>query len=636
MDQFPTSRVALLVDPPFVLWLLVIAYFLGKRILGLFVREGAASRGESRIFSLLLGLGTLEFVPYALGMSAQLTQKNLWLATGLLSVYAGVEIALTRRNARPKHAAIEPSVEGSREGSRDLFVYGAIVAIALLFSIVLGVAPPSDPDGLFYHLTAPKRWLQSGDLRYLPSLVHTNGPMGGQMLFTWVLGIWSDTSPKLIHFSFGVITLFTIVSLGTRLASRRIGVIAAAVWFLGLNFLGTLGATSLFSVAYVDLNLAAFSLGSVLALLGYLRTRDFGFALVSALCAGLALTTKLTGLFVGGSLTAFLAATCVARKESWSQAFGKTVLFGCVALLPAVPWFMRSWVQTGSPIYLMLPSVFETRDWSPSAGRAFGDFFKYYVWGTGYSSRDWSLEFRKAIRLAALLFVLLTGAVALWRTKSIERRLPLFVFVGVALISIVGTGLYLRYLVPFSGLLLVAILASIPERFFMHRAAQGALVLLLLGNLGLFFKQAFPRPLDAVRVSLGLMSRQEFRQMAFGPADDLWNEVNRRAGKDDQVLLAAGRPAYYVDPYCTITEAYYQERLRMDTWDHYVRDARRDNFVYAIVPLKATLSNPVGPTYPAAENEIPFARRLASEFGAKVGTFGDDELYKLDLSLAAP
>lgn len=630
MEQFPTSRVALLVDPPFVLWLLVIAFFSGRRILSVLIQKDGASRGEQRIFSLLLGLGTLEFVPYVLGMSAQLTPRNLWIVTGLLSAYACVELLLGWKGAR-KGSETDTSGGDRTPLSSDLLVYGAIVGIALLFSVVLGVSPPTDPDGLFYHLTAPKRWLQFGDLRYLPSLVHTNGPMGGQMLFTWAMGIWSDTSTKLIHCAFGVIALFTILNLGTRLGSRRAGVIAASVWFLGLNFLGTLGATSLFSVAYVDLNLAAFSLGSVLAFLGYLRSRDFGLAIVSALCAGLALTTKLTGLFVGGSLTIFLAGSCLASKEPWTQALRKTLIFGCVALLPAVPWFARSWVQTGSPIYLMLPSVFETRDWSSSAGRAFSDFFKYYVWGTGYASRDWSLGFRKGIRLAALLSVLLGGAFVLRRAKTIELRLPIFLFLGVALASIAGTGLYLRYLVPFSGLVFVAAFVSIPERFWVHRAVQVGLVLLLVGNLGLALKQAFPRPSVAVRMALGLETREEFRQYAFGPADDLWNAVNRLAGKDDRVLLAAGRPAYYIDPYCVITEAYYQERLRMDTWEHYVSDAKRDNFAYAIVPLKAELSNPIGPVYSAATNEIPFARRLAAEYGAKVGTFGDDELYRLDV-----
>jgi Dolichyl-phosphate-mannose-protein mannosyltransferase len=629
MQEFPVSRVPLLQDPPFVLWLIVIAFCLGRRALGILDRSATTNRTEAVLFSTALGLGMLSYVPYGLGMVGALSSRNLWIATGLLSLVAvfdvGRFLATRTRNDRP-----------SRDrswGPPDLLVYGGIIGLGLLLSILIGLAPPSDPDGLFYHLTAPKRWLQAGSLRYLPSFVHTNGPMSGQMLFTWVVGIWSDTSTKLVHFAFGVVGLGFLIQMGMRLGSARVGVLAAALWFLGMNFLGTLGATSLFSVAYVDLNLTAFSLAAVHAFLLFVRSRRWSWAVTSALLSGFALTVKLTGLFVGGALTAALFIHLLASKERIPSLVAKCGAFGSLALLPALPWFFRSWSQTGSPIYLMLANVFETRDWSPAAGRAFGDFFKYYVWGGGHSSAHWSLGLRKAVRLGALLFVLAGGGLAIFRIRRVELRIPLFVFICVALASIAGTGLYLRYLVPFSGLLFVVALTLVSEQFFLKRWVQVLVALGLVGNLGLFVKSAFPSLANAVKLSLGIMTREEFMPYAFGPANDLWVAINQNATPRDQVLLAAGRPSYYIDPYTVITEAYYQERLRMDTWEHYVEDVKRDRFALLVVPLRAERSNLIGPAYPAADNEIPFAHRLAQEHGTKLGTFGNDELYRLDPAL---
>lgn len=630
MDQFPTSRLALLTDPLFVLWLLFVAFFVGARVFSLLTKSEEATPLERTLLSLLLGLGLLEYIPFGLGMAEALTPTNLWIASLLLTAYAAFEAARAFRLRRGFPSSQHEGRPWSSRLEPDLWVFVAISGITLLLSVVIAVAPPTDPDGLFYHLTAPKRWLQSGSLRYLPSFVHTNGPMGGQMYFTWAMALWSDTSTKLIHFSFGAISLLSIVAIGLRIGTLRAGIMAAALWLLGLNVLGTLGATTLFSMAYVDLNLAAFSLGSVLALLCSMRSGDYGYAIIAALSAGFALTTKLTGLFVGGSLTAFVAFMSFAERAPLSVTVRKTFTIGVLALLPGVPWFLRSWIQTGSPIYLMLPSVFETKDWSPEAGRAFSDFFKYYVWGTGSSARDWSLALRKGIRLGALGGLLLGFGFWIWRVKRAELRLPLFIFFGVALGSIAGTGLYLRYLVPFSGLVFVVLFARLPERLLAHRIATVAFAALLAVNLAQFLRTVWPSPGLALRVSLGLESREDFLRQGLGERTyELFQEVNTRARKGEVVLLAAGRPSYYMDPYCFITEAYYQERLRMDTWEHYLADVRRDGFSYLIVPLKMDRSNATGPAYAAADNEMPFARRLAAEYGEKIGNFGNDDLYRL-------
>ena len=118
--------------------------------------------------------------------------------------------------------------------------------------------------------------------------------MGVNMLYTLALAVWSDTAAKLIHFVFGVLALAAIVSLGRLLKSVAHGITAASLWFLGLSCVPTLDASRLFSWAYVDLALAAFTLCAVLAWLLWSRSDRHGYLIAAAICAGLAATAKPT------------------------------------------------------------------------------------------------------------------------------------------------------------------------------------------------------------------------------------------------------------------------------------------------------------------------------------------------------
>ena len=626
MDPYhvPVSAHPLLADPPFVLWILLVAAALGRRTLLWFgvARDGNAL--ERSIVGTILGLGYLQYPIYGLGMASLLTPRAVWTVLVVVSLAALPDLIAIARSARGAVALL-------RDWKPSSFVKRGLLVLALpLFAALLGaLTPPTDADGIFYHLTAPKRWLQFGDLRYLPTLVHTNSLMGTQMLYTLAMAVWSDTAAKLIHFAFGVLTLLAVFALGRRLKSAEVGVTAAGVWMLGLYLVPTLDAARLFSYAYVDLALSAQSTAAILAWVLYSRNDERGWGVAAALCGGFALTTKLPGVFLCAALSAAVLLDLLKKKRALSQALISSALFGVIALVPALPWFARSFLQTGSPIYLMLPSVFPTLDWSPEAGAAFGDYFKYYVWGTGYRSLGWSVELRKVVRALALLATLAGVVLAVWRIKQWELRVIVGV-VGVLFLGcIAGTGLYLRYLVPFLPPL-YAVVFALGGDFIVQRAwAQSALLAFIGLNGVMYLWKTVPSVGESALVALGQSSRESFleRQISVMP---LWQYTNENVPRDGRILLAAGRPSYFIEPYCFLTEAYYQARLRMDTWEHFLADVRRDRIEYAIVPDRTEPSAPTGPKYAAAQNEMPFAHQLVAKHGKLLHTVGTDHLYRLE------
>jgi hypothetical protein len=134
---------------------------------------------------------------------------------------------------------------------------------------------------------------------------------------------------------------------------------------------------------------------------------------------------------------------------------------------------------------------------------------------------------------------------------------------------------------------------------------------------------------QSARVASGQWSRDAFLedQISVMP---LWRYTNEAVGRNSRILLAAGRPSYFIEPYCFLTEAYYQARLRMDTWEHFVADVRRDQIEYAIIPERTGPSAPNGPEYAAARNELPFAHQLVERYGKLMHTVGTDRLYRLE------
>ena len=257
------------------------------------------------------------------------------------------------------------------------------------------------------------------------------------------------------------------------------------------------------------------------------------------------------------------------------------------------------------------------------------------MWGTGYQSLSWSLAVRKAVRAAAMAGVASGTAVLVWRDRDWEHRAILVTFAAMTVACLYSTGLYLRYLVPFLPLAFVVVL--LPLAPLLERRLPQVLYLTVLAvNAVVSLSGARPAPpevpqpslSDVAKVALGRLSRDEFISRQI-PAAPLWMYANQVVPRGAHLLLAAGQASYYIDAYCYLTEAYYQATIRMDTWEHYLADIRRNRIEYVIVDDSMAPSAPIGPDYAASRNEIPFAHRLTDESGQLLRVVATNRLYKL-------
>lgn len=626
----PTSAIPLLEDPPFVIGLVLLGTALGWRTLRLLHAPlGDITGLERGTLSAAVGLGLLQYLPYALGMAHLLTPFTIRLALVVLQLLLLRDILLIL-------AAIRRRVTIRSWSSIPGWIkIGALILLLRMIPVLLtALCPGIDGDGLGYHLAAPKRWLQSGDLHYLPTFLHTNAPMGVEMLYTIPLAVWSDTAAKFMHFALGTLAFLAIFAAGRRLHSAAVGFMAASIWFCGM---GALSAATYFPIAFVDLGLALEVTAAVLAWILWRRTQSTGWLRCAALCAGFAASFKLTGVFVGFGLAGITLAALRQEGMSWKQANRLCVRSVGLALIPVAPWLVRTWIQTGDPIYPLLPGLFHPRDWSPEAAQAFQTYFRYFnLWGPP----EWGLAQRQAA-----LFCVLVGAASLyglllWRVRQREPRTLVALAGFLLLTGIAFTGLMLRlvsHLFPLALLLLGMALSSWLTR---SRIAQSALLTVLAINVALFLWRATPNlPLEA-ETAMGRTSRQSYltRRLNIMPLWDTLNRLPQTAENEGAVLIAALQPAdsttcglnFYCDRDCFVTDAYLQARIRMDTWEHYLSDIRSNRIAYVVAP-KGIVPGYVriGPDYAPAQNEFPFARRLVTTYGRLMIANANYELYKL-------
>ena len=109
------------------------------------------------------------------------------------------------------------------------------------------------------------------------------------------------------------------------------------------------------SSAYIDLALALFITLAIQALGRWWKTLENGWLIYAAIFLGAALSAKLTALFVFAACLLVILLRARQAKEDAPDRTANIFATGFVALLLAgaiaSPWYLKTWKQTGSPIF---------------------------------------------------------------------------------------------------------------------------------------------------------------------------------------------------------------------------------------------------------------------------------------------
>lgn len=266
----------------------------------------------------------------------------------------------------------ESKFSHSSTAGRSLNLGFVVLFCFLVLSIiVLSWVPPVGKDALTHHLAVPKLYLKHGGIHEMSDILFSYYPMNLDLLYMIPLYFGRDILPKLIHFSFALLTAFLMLAWLRKKIDVHYGWIGA-ILFLSLPIVVKLSIS-----AYVDLGLVFFSTASILCLLRWLERRyAMRYLIVSAVCCGLALGTKYNALPVFLLLTFFVAFYYVRSDAETSsgrrqmKGIGYAILFVLISLGVFSPWMVRNMVWTHNPVYPLYDKWFNPPQPPPAEKKA--------------------------------------------------------------------------------------------------------------------------------------------------------------------------------------------------------------------------------------------------------------------------
>ncbi len=299
--------------------------------------------------SLGLGLGLYSGATLLLGL------------LGVLNVLAGwalliIGVLLGWKYWRLWWADLRELIHGIQPISVFPRLAAAYSLTVLIVALLRALAPATGWDSLAYHLVGPELYLANGRITHPIDLPYLGFPQFGEMLFLYLSMLGSQV-PAVVHWIFAVMTALLVAGEARRLWNNDVAWLAAAIFLSAETVVLEAGWP------YIDLMLAFNALAAWTCLQVWQIDRARRSLLLAAACTGFMLATKYSAapLLIGLGLIVLWRAG-VARVRSF-------LLFAVSAAVVALPWYLKSWLLLGNPVY---PFVFGGKYWDEVRSAIFG------------------------------------------------------------------------------------------------------------------------------------------------------------------------------------------------------------------------------------------------------------------------
>lgn len=628
MPDLVTTGPSILYASAFAVAFLWVGVALGQKLQRWLGIASTTSEVEWFVTAAALGIGALQFVPFALGATGLLKVSSLRIALAAVAFVLSPELGrVGARTLRGIRAQAKPSGWA--------LACLAVLAPAVLAALLVALTPTLDADGLGYHLTVPKRWLENGSLCYLPTYPYSNTPMGVEMLFTIALAVAGDAAAKTLHFTLGMLGALGLYAAGKRASTVAVGATAAMLFLVGPT-----GVSDLLGWAYLEGATAFAMIASALAWSIWFKDRQRGWLECAFVLAGFGVSFKLTAALFPIAL-AVLTLGVLSDKETRERTIAPDSLRLAVRLsvftaVPVLPWLTRSLLLTGNPFFPLFAGLIPSRDLSPGIAKKFEEYNRYLLWASRQLS-TWGLHERKLLLAAIALVVATISAVAFARLRSRVARSATIALGLTALVQLGAVGLYARYWIPMLAVLQLPLLIAIAPVLARRWAQFGLVALAALSSLTRArhtIAATGATTAELARTAFGVEGQEEFlsRHMPLYPIYEL---ANRTLPADAHIVLSTYCGGFYLDrtTYCA---EFVQDSLRLTEWTAFMDDVRRLGVTHIVTPTAvvagqgpiADSGGSVSDIFRSQQND--FVGRLLRGSGHLLVTASDEGLYALN------
>jgi hypothetical protein len=424
---------------------------------------------EAVLYRISAGLGVFSYLCLGLAVLSQYRPATVRFLVAVITA-GGVTWLICNRLSLHQASGSKP--RSGKIGPRSNWEWAWITVslLAILTALIGALAPETEFDALRYHLWLPKLWLENGSPVDLVNEYVALYPLAWELLFGAALVIGNSVAPKLLHFAALPLTSLLVYQITRRFVPK------ASPWLSVAIFATVPTVLWEATTAYNDLALA-FHVGlAIYALLGYLTARRWQWLALAALNMGFALATKNLALIVLLPSSAGLAGLLWLEERSWRSSLVRVALFAGISLLIPFPWYLRSWLASGNPVFPDLYHVFGAfpverwNDITEQGLAAFKDGFGYPRTPLNLLLLPWNITIHAARfggSLGPIFLVLIPGF--LWhqfRTAPISWLLAFAV--GYILLWVSpASSFQMRFLIAIVPIL--AVLASLAFTAFMQQ-----------------------------------------------------------------------------------------------------------------------------------------------------------------------
>jgi hypothetical protein len=298
-----------------------------------------ASRLLGLSWACALGSGVWSLAWYALGIAHLYTTTSALVALGCGLALAASAI-IRSRGAAPSWREEAPT-----RSALGGWLF-ALVSVPLLLAFLAALAPPTAKDALQYHLALPRAFLAGGGLVEVPGNLASYFALGAEMQGVWAMLLGRVVSVRAGEAAAGAIAFaFFPLLLATVLGwAREQNLPRDWAWLATAMVAGVPTIVDVAGSGYVDLALTLYVALATRAAARWWVTGDRDSLVAASLALGFALAVKLTA----GFAVLFFALLVLARGRRALVAGGAGLV---VAVVAGCPWYVRTWIRTGSPVF---------------------------------------------------------------------------------------------------------------------------------------------------------------------------------------------------------------------------------------------------------------------------------------------
>ena len=364
------------------------AYLFGNFVFKFFKLE--VTFLEEIIFSVTFGFALYSYFTFLLGILGDLYAWIFWIVilSSILLGYKKIFLCFKNLYANFKNVKLKLNFE--------TFLI-ALILIFVLLSFLSALVPPFLWDELDYNLAIPKIYARHHEIIPLFSIWRSEFPFNINMLFVIGLLLKNGILAKLFSWSYSILLALAIYTFGKRFYNKKTALIGASIYLSLPMIVNHIGSS------YIDIPVAFLVFMSVYCLIIWINYNKNSWLWMSAVMTGLSIASKHTALFFAVTTT-LLAIFFLFKKEKYS-AIKKIIAYGLIVLLFALPWYVRSYIDSGNPIWPYANDIFKGHYWDD---RLTNEFIHGYKVGYGNSIIDF-IKLPWNLTMDSSAFVMLLG-----------------------------------------------------------------------------------------------------------------------------------------------------------------------------------------------------------------------------------